>query len=188
MPKSLLLSSPARSSSGGWPVVDHPGPQPLCTLQPSPSPLGPSIILASVVGPNPQLSFTSQANVVVLSDKTFKFPAHHILKPGFRSRPAVCLPADIHNGHGLHSRNIHMQRLPHARSIRPSQLGAHLRLHRQSQTEREQCPPQLRGGTPPARLGKPASKYSTRSVHQQAVIGSTRPSRNKLSRSSTHHE
>ena len=140
MPKSLLLSSPARSSSGGWPVVDHPGPQPLCTLQPSPSPLGPSIILASVVGPNPQLSFTSQANVVVLSDKTFKFPAHHILKPGFRSRPAVHLPADVHNGHGLDSRKHYMQRVQHARRpIRPFQLGAHPGLHRQTQTKRERC-------------------------------------------------
>ena len=116
MPKSLLLSSLARSSSGGWPVVDHPGPQPLCTLQPSPSPLGPSIILASVVGPNPQLSFTSQANVVVLSVRTFKFPAHHILEPGFRST-AIHLPAHIHNGHGLDSRETPQAALAASASI-----------------------------------------------------------------------
>ena len=78
-------------------------PPHLCILQSGPSPLGPSIILASIACPSPRLPFTSQANVMAPSIRTFKFPAHRVLEPGFLST-AVYLPAYVLNGHDPDSR------------------------------------------------------------------------------------
>lgn len=77
--------------------MDNSIPNLAACLSLSPRPFGPSTILASNTCPSPRLFFPSRSDVMVLSMRTFKFPAHHILAPSFFDT-AIYLPEYVLEG------------------------------------------------------------------------------------------